>query len=270
MNNFTNRTITGISFVALIVASVIVSPYLFMIVFCVITMIALDELYTLLKTQDKDNTKVLWIVIGTLMFLCFALSANDVIEIKYLLLNIPLVLIIFLTELFKSHRDSIMNIGRSLLGLFYIVLPFSILNYFYQYEIYDSGKRYSLLLGFFILVWMYDVAAYVFGSLLGRHKMFERVSPKKTWEGAVGGAIICLISGYLLSLIFIEINGFKWLMISVIIIVFGTLGDLFESMLKRSAGVKDSGRILPGHGGILDRFDAVLFAAPAVFVYLSI
>jgi phosphatidate cytidylyltransferase len=127
-----------------------------------------------------------------------------------------------------------------------------------------------MVIGYLVILWLNDTGAYFIGSLLGKHRLFERISPKKSWEGSIGGAALSLITAWAVSLVFTDISLWKWLVMAGIISITGTLGDLVESMLKRSLDVKDSGSLLPGHGGILDRFDAVFLSVPFVFVFLSL
>jgi len=156
-------------------------------------------------------------------------------------------------------------------GVVYVAIPFGLLNFI---ELHSKGEEAGfypwILVGIFLIIWMYDSMAYSFGSLLGKHKICERISPLKSWEGLVGGAIFALAMGYGNSLWIKEINVVNWLVIAVLIVIFGTSSDFFESKLKREAGVKDSGSILPGHGGLLDRFDTLLFAIPVIFVWLQL
>jgi phosphatidate cytidylyltransferase len=128
----------------------------------------------------------------------------------------------------------------------------------------------NILVGFFIILWIYDSGAYVFGVSFGKHRLFERISPKKSWEGFIGGSIVAISAANVISVFFTELRLFDWLIISAIIIVFGTFGDLVESLLKRELNIKDSGNILPGHGGILDRFDGIFLSVPIIFAYLQI
>jgi phosphatidate cytidylyltransferase len=156
-------------------------------------------------------------------------------------------------------------------GIIYIALPFSLLNFIIYPGISAKSDFYPwVLIGIFLIIWMYDSMAYVFGSMLGKHKICERISPKKSWEGLIGGAVFAVIMAIVNSLFFHELSLFNWIVIAVLIVVFGTSGDFFESKLKREAGVKDSGNILPGHGGMLDRFDTVLFAVPVIFVWITL
>lgn len=131
------------------------------------------------------------------------------------------------------------------------------------------GFNVTLLIAMFVTIWLNDTGAYLVGVSIGKHKMFERISPKKSWEGFIGGAVTALVTGYVFSLFFPQISLLSWLIFSEIVVVFGTFGDLLESLMKRAIKVKDSGDVIPGHGGLLDRFDSMLLAAPAIFIYLS-
>ncbi|OQX77824.1 MAG: phosphatidate cytidylyltransferase, partial [Bacteroidetes bacterium 4484_249] len=146
--------------------------------------------------------------------------------------------------------------------------PLSLLNVLFYPHIELSSPTYELVLGFFILIWTNDTFAYLTGMLFGRHKFFERISPKKTWEGTIGGAVFAIIGAYILSLVFQVINPIEWIGFVLTLIIFGTFGDLIESMFKRTINVKDSGGLMPGHGGILDRLDSILIAAPFVIIYV--
>jgi phosphatidate cytidylyltransferase len=179
-------------------------------------------------------------------------------------------LVSVLNELFSKHEKPIDNISKTLFGIIYVPLPFALLNFFYMPSIAGNEIHPSILLGFFLILWTSDTFAYLSGMAFGKHKLFERISPKKTWEGSIGGLIFGMVMSWVLSIYFNDLSLLQWLSIGLITIVFGTFGDLAESMIKRSMNVKDSGKLLPGHGGLLDRFDAALLAAPAVFIYLVI
>lgn len=154
-------------------------------------------------------------------------------------------------------------------GIIYIALPFSLLSFILFPGNETNPQFYPwILIGIFIIIWMYDSMAYVFGSWLGKHKICQRISPKKSWEGLVGGAVFAVITSIVISKVFHELSITNWIVIALLVVSFGTSGDFFESKLKREAGVKDSGNILPGHGGMLDRFDTVLFAVPVIFVWI--
>jgi len=184
---------------------------------------------------------------------------------QILLINIPVLFLIFIFELYLKAENPFQNIACTLLGIIYVALPFSLLNYI---TTTTQTYSYELLFGFFFIIWSCDSGAYLVGSTIGKHKLFPRISPGKTWEGSIGGAIISYGVAYLISGWYTSIDRIDWMVIATILIVIGTIGDLVESLFKRSINVKDSGTILPGHGGILDRFDSLIMSAPFVFTYL--
>ncbi|MCL2131106.1 MAG: phosphatidate cytidylyltransferase [Lentimicrobiaceae bacterium] len=283
MKNLIIRTITGIGFVALIVAAILLSdnealgikfsllPYFFLVFTCV----ALYEYRTLLKKQ-KINLSVLFYAISLLIYLIASIPRN-VWEIFLIYLVLPvlfLFFLLFIVELFRKQENPFTNIAYSILGIIWIVLPFALINRFpllLKWKIGGDDGRF-LLLSVFIIIWLYDTFAYCVGMLIGKHRLFERISPKKSWEGAIGSTILTLILAYFANLLFpmLPLNPLQWIGLALVIIVFGTLGDLAESLFKRQLSVKDSGTILPGHGGVLDRFDSILFAVPFVWIYLNL
>ncbi len=268
MSNLATRTITGVVLVILVIAAIISGQYSFALLFLIFTMIGLWEFYTLVERAGVFPNKPAGIFAGIVLFASNALVAMDTLEVQWLLLNFLFIFVIFLYELYRNDPNPFTNIAFTFFGLLYVAVPFSLLNYFPNPGFTPAGHHCSILLGFFFLVWINETGAYVLGSALGKHKLFERVSPKKTWEGVIGGGILSLCTAWLISLFYLQINLFDWLIIALIVVVFGSYGDLFESMFKRSINAKDSGTILPGHGGVLDRFDGVFMAAPFVFVYL--
>ena len=182
-----------------------------------------------------------------------------------LIINIPLVFLIFIAELYTKATNPFRNIAFTILGIVYVAVPFSLLNYLVTYT---GTYSYELLFGFFFILWSNDSGAYLAGSAFGKRKLFPRVSPGKSWEGSIGGAIASYIVVFIISKWYTGFSIIDWMVIAAILIVIGTLGDLVESLYKRSKNVKDSGKLLPGHGGILDRFDSLLMATPFVFTYL--
>lgn len=193
--------------------------------------------------------------------------------------GITAIMLVFFAALFSKSKNPFKDIAYTITGVIYTVIPFVILTYFscadelspcnLPYS-FDSNYNPRIILGLFFLIWANDSYAYLLGSIFGKKKLFERISPAKTWEGTLGGGILTLASSFLIAKWFSEFSSIQWLMIAFIVVVAGTLGDLTESMLKRQAGIKDSGKIMPGHGGILDRFDSVMFIAPFVYLYSSI
>lgn len=223
------------------------------------------EFYTLLEKTGNHPQKFIGTVTGGFLFATFAWTRISTVNSQILLTNVAVVFIIFIVELFSNSSNPFANIAFTILGLVYVALPFSLLNFITSFT---NSYSYQLLFGFFFILWSNDTGAYLAGSAFGKHKLFLRISPGKTWEGAIGGAIAAYAIAYIISRWYNDITLFDWMVITTILIVIGTFGDLVESLLKRSIDVKDSGNILPGHGGILDRFDSLMLATPFVFIYL--
>lgn len=266
MNNFTLRTITGAVFVIVIIGSVLVGHYVFAGLFLIISLAGYHEFAGMCRALNAYPSKLAGSVIALVTYvLIVGLNFKLLpIESAYLLLLVPVFLLI--TEMYRKSSTSLLNAGTALLGVIWIVIPLALLSGFFNLGEEMKWKETGLLLGFFLILWIYDSGAYIFGSIFGKHRMIERISPKKSWEGFIGGSLTGLLVAYLVSASFTALTVWEWLITGIVIIIFGTLGDLVESMFKRSAGVKDSGKLLPGHGGILDRFDAVLIASPVVYV----
>ena len=188
-------------------------------------------------------------------------------------ISIGFVFLIFPAALFSKNEKPVQDLSFTILGILYSAIPFSILNKLvclgetemFGVPVYNP----HLILGPILLIWASDSFAYLVGSMIGKRKLYEKISPGKTWEGTIGGGVLTLASSYIVAGWFPEIQFVHWLVISILVVVFGTIGDLFESLLKRRAGIKDSGKIMPGHGGILDRFDSLIFVTPFVYLYLT-
>lgn len=271
LNNLLSRSATGAVFVAAIIGSILYNQMIFAILFLIVSLLSLHEFYTLLNAGKKYRVQI---VSGTIslavLYSSLALVSLDLVANPFLLINLLIPLLIFIVELYQKNDRPIQNIALTLLGVVYIGLPFSLLNLFFNPEFITGEFHPGILLGFFVIIWAYDSFAYLSGMLLGRHRLFPRISPKKSWEGTIGGFVFGLLAAFILSKFFTEFDLVNWFIIAAITMIFGTFGDLSESMLKRSLNIKDSGKALPGHGGFLDRFDAVLLAAPAVFVYMNL
>ncbi|MDP4267232.1 MAG: phosphatidate cytidylyltransferase [Bacteroidota bacterium] len=263
MKNLLIRSLTGIIFVVAILGSLLFNRYIFLFLFFVFTIAGLLEFYSLSEKTGAKPQKVMGILTGIIVY-----SINAIINVfgdmEWLLTIIPFVFSIFIFELYRKSERPFNNIAYTLLGIIYVAVPFSFMTY------YTNVIFKYILLGFFILIWTNDTFAYLTGMALGKHRLFERISPKKSWEGSIGGAIFALLAGYILSIYFQILTMEQWLIFSGIVIITGTFGDLTESMFKRSIDIKDSGSILPGHGGILDRFDATIMAAPFIFTFLKL
>lgn len=268
MNNLKKRTITGVLFAGIIIGMTVAGPMSFGILLFIISAWSILEFYSLFTTRNVYPQKFFGIAISQLFIILMILVARNAIPVKWLLVMIPLLFSVFIAELFRKHEHPFLNIAITLTGLIYITIPISLfgLMIFNVNLIGDFNSH--LALGIFFLHWANDTGAYLIGSRFGKRKLFKRHSPNKTWEGSIGGALMALLVAYALGSVFTEMDMIHWLAISVIIVIAGTLGDLAESMLKRSLQLKDTGTIFPGHGGMLDRFDGLLISLPFIAFYL--
>ncbi|MCI7576050.1 MAG: phosphatidate cytidylyltransferase [Bacteroidales bacterium] len=272
MTNFVKRTIFGTLYVALVVTSLLLlQPYYFGFVFLLLSMGSVREFHRI--THSDMFLTVSGVVLSGLLFCglwTWMTSTAIVFASTYwiLLIYFALLLVAIVAELFRKAENPIRNWGLLFTGQVMVALPFALM-----VLIFDEAPM--LLLALFVIIWLNDSGAYCVGSLLGRHKMIPRVSPGKTWEGLIGGMLVALAVGYVFLADPFGFTGLSYtawqaLLVSFFIVVFGTLGDLMESLLKRTLGIKDSGNVLPGHGGFLDRFDSVLFATYAVAFLLAV
>ncbi|WP_017258020.1 phosphatidate cytidylyltransferase [Pedobacter arcticus] len=259
------RAITGFIFVLVMLASLLGGPYVFVAFYLFLSLMCLVEFFSLVNTTGLRPHKNMGYIAALVIFISVAGRFFINFESKWLLINIPLLFGIFIRELYKKSTLPFSNIAYTFLGLIYAVIPFV----FYVSIAFISGTYNShLALAFFLMLWANDTGAYLFGVKFGKHRLFERHSPKKSWEGFIGGIFTSVLVAYIISMFYTDYAFYHWMAMGLIISCFGTLGDLVESMFKRSIDVKDSGKILPGHGGVLDRFDGLLLSAPVIFVYL--
>ena len=278
MTNFVQRTLSGIVYVGIVVACILVHPALFNAVFVCVTMLAVRE-YMLLRKSDHFLRIVSMLLAGVLFEIAWWIGfgvGNAVWLIPALGFVYGIGLIsVLISELYRKATDPVKNWGDLLISQMMIAVPFAMMN-----GILYAGQW--LLLALFVLIWLNDSGAYCVGSLLskrkgGNHKMFPRVSPNKSWEGLIGGAVVAVGAAFIMAqfgcLNALPTVGAPWvstLLFALTVVVFGTLGDLMESLMKRTIGIKDSGKFMPGHGGVLDRFDSILLAAPAIGFYIFI
>ncbi|MBP5386011.1 MAG: phosphatidate cytidylyltransferase [Prevotella sp.] len=271
--NFIVRTITGVLFVAILVTCFFRAQSMIML-FALITGLTIWEFGRLVNEWDDIQiNRFISTVAGVYFFLamagyCTGMAASPTVFIPYLITIIYLII----SELFMKAPNPVNNWAYTMLSQMYIALPLSTINLL-AFQTGEEGQYNALLpLSIFIFLWVNDTGAYCVGSLIGKHKLFPRVSPGKTWEGSVGGGLLVLVAaaviGWLTNGETASLSIPVWMGLGLVVVVFGTLGDLVESMFKRTLGVKDSGNILPGHGGMLDRFDSSLMAIPAAVVYL--
>ena len=276
MKNFIIRTITGAIFVAAIVASFL-RPEAMVLLFSIVTGMTIWEFAGLVNERPGVTiNRFICTVAGVYFFYAMTYFCSDlyggvaksVVFIPYLVT----VVYLLISELYAKQEDPINNWAYTMLSQMYIALPFSLLNVLAFTATPNGQISFNTLLplSVFVFLWVNDTGAYCVGSLLGRHKLFPRISPGKSWEGCIGGAVFVLVVAYIISY-YIDngiLSTLQWLGLGLVVVVFGTWGDLVESLFKRTLGIKDSGNILPGHGGMLDRFDSSLLAIPAAVVYL--
>ena len=276
--NLIVRTITGVLFVACMVCGMFNAKAI-IVLFSLITGLSIWEFCSLVNKEKEDITvnSAIATVAGVYFFLAVAgfrtgLVGNFVVFVPYLLTIVYL----FISELYTKNKDAIGDWAYTMLSQMYIALPFSMINILaFEYNEFDGQIHFDALLplSIFIFLWTNDTGAYCSGSLFGKHKLFPRISPGKSWEGSIGGGILVLIVAAVIGYLTNDGEAHRlsilgWMGLGLVVVFFGTWGDLVESLFKRTLGVKDSGNILPGHGGMLDRFDSSLMAIPAAVIYL--
>ena len=264
------RSASGFVYAALVLLSIYWGPMVFGLVMLLFAFFAIQEIQELAPLKPSKSSKLFIGIIGIFLYLLFYIQSLNYLPIEFLSIGIGLLFIVFMSEVFIFKGKAYESSATKMLSLIYTIIPLGLINYLFYFGNQDGTPDKSLLFAFFIFIWLNDTFAYLTGSLIGKHKLAEKISPKKTIEGSLGGMLFTLGASVLFSLYFPIISLYEWLIFAFIIVIMGTIGDLFESILKRSAGVKDSGNIMPGHGGILDRLDSVLLAAPFIFIYLKL
>ncbi len=269
MKELALRISTGLIFLVVVVGCILWNPYSLASLFYVVGILGMLEYYSICKIGGVHPQTMLGLITGSVLYVTIEMVKLQVFSGFIISLSIPFFIAIFIYELYRKRPDPFNNIAHTIVGIVYVMAPFALLNVFTFEEIVNEYQP-AVVLGFFILLWLNDTGAYVFGRLFGKKKFWERISPKKTWAGVVGGGVVALIGAAIMTNFTDQMGIWHWLAMGLIIVVSATLGDLVESLLKRSARVKDSSNLLPGHGGILDRFDGVLLASPVVFTYLMV
>jgi len=273
MNITVKRAITGLFIIAFILFPILAVPtyyYVFICVFSLITFFSLAEFFNLLITQNVA-TPLKWIasVAGTTLFIISSLVTFLGISVMYYGIAVFLMLITATAELYRKKEKPFDNIAYTLLGIFWIALPLSCLNFLFTDKLYN-GNPHILAMALFVFMWVNDTGAYIIGISFGKRRLFERISPKKSWEGTFGGLFFTFLTAYIVSFFWTGFSLADWCIFGCIAAIAGIYGDLTESLFKRSINCKDSGSILPGHGGFLDRFDCVFFASPMILIYVVI
>lgn len=273
MKNLIIRALTGIIFVVVLISAIYIHPIFFLILFCIITGLTLWEFGGLVKHYENANLqRTVNVLGGVYLFIATFVYANGLTDGKIFLPYLLFIMLTMIAELYYKAPNPINNWAFTLFAQVYCAGSFSILNFIGAEPGTPGVMSYTplFIMAIFIFVWLDDTGAYLVGSLIGKHKLFERISPKKSWEGFFGGLILALASSQAFAWFAPEINRMNWLGLAATVVLFGTWGDLLESLLKRTLGVKDSGNVLPGHGGMLDRFDSVMLAVPASYIYIEL
>ncbi|MCC9136615.1 phosphatidate cytidylyltransferase [Pontibacter silvestris] len=267
LSNLQQRVIVGVLGVTVFIGAICFSEWTYFLLFLGLTLLGIAEFYRLMEVQGILPNKQAGLVVGALFFIAVFLIEKEMLAMEVLFLIVPLCFLVFILELYRKKPLPFTNIAFTLMGVAYVAGPFGLLHLLG----YLKGEySWQPILGVMLLIWAADTGAYIFGKNFGKHKLLERVSPGKTWEGWAGGTALAVVVGYVLALFFTDLALYQWIGVAVLIAVFGVLGDLVESLLKRSLGVKDSGTLLPGHGGILDRFDSLLMAVPFIVAFLKV
>ena len=276
MKNLVLRILSGAVYIALIVAAILLldnSPVMYLLVFPLLIVLGIGEMVTMAKDDATQSwlVNIIDMLGGVGMFVAFYLHYEGETMQSRALWLLPIATYLLLrtiVQLYRPRQNALHSLERSFFSLGYVALPMAMLNAIM------SITAPRLLLGVFMFIWLYDTGAFCVGVLLGKHRLFERISPKKSWEGVIGGLAVCIAGAYLTHHFFDEFFQVPdltvWVGLSLVVAVFATFGDLVESLIKRTVGVKDSGHILPGHGGILDRIDSLLLVAPAVLIYMML
>lgn len=267
-SNLAQRIITALFGAAVIISSVVYSEWTYFAIFFLICFLTLREFYALAGLDGMVVQKTFGTLCGMAIFsLSFLIEHKDI-SYRYYFLIFPLVSCVYMIKLYKKfERKPFTNIAYTFLGIFYVAVPYTLLNI----AAFENGEyNFEIIFGCLFILWASDTGAYIAGTLFGKRKLFERISPKKSWEGAVGGTLLAVGFAFLMNNFFHTLALWQWLSVTGIIIVGGIYGDLIESLLKRSIEIKDSGTSLPGHGGFLDRFDGLLIAAPFIVAFLEI
>jgi phosphatidate cytidylyltransferase len=276
VRNLSRRTLTGIFLVIIVFGGLWLHPVSYLSIGLLLLAGSLYEYYRLIAATGTEPQRNAGILTAIIIYLISVFVAAGMIEALSYLLVMAAFLFIIIIELSRKKSKPFDSLAHTIFGIIFISLPYSLIP-FLAFGFNGTSTLLpglfpdfspGIMLGFLLLSWSFDIAAYLFGSYLGKHKLFKRISPEKSWEGFAFGLLTALLIAWPVSIWITEPGLLSWMIIALLISIAGTLGDLVESMLKRSAGVKDSGTILPGHGGLLDRFDSLILSLPFVYLFV--
>ncbi|QMU31468.1 phosphatidate cytidylyltransferase [Adhaeribacter radiodurans] len=259
--------LVGLGGGALFIGAIYFGQWTFAALFLALTMLGIREFYQLLTLRGFAPNYNAGIILGSALFVLTFLLQLKAVQLTVLYALPPILFFVFIAELFRKKEQPFVNIALTLVGMLYVGGSFSMLPILGFLKGYYS---WQVIMGTMLLLWASDSGAYFAGKTFGKHKLFPRISPGKTWEGWFGGTVTAVLVGYLISFYFQDLILPQWIGIALIVSVFGVLGDLIESLLKRSLQVKDSGTLIPGHGGILDRFDSLVLVVPFIVAFLKL
>lgn len=267
-SNLPTRLATAILGAAGIIFGVVYSEWTYLLIFLIICFFSMREFYILSGLDGMVPQKTFGIFCGLVIFFLSFFIERGTISYRYYFVFFPLLSCVYMIKLYKKfERKPFTNIAFTFLGIFYIAVPLALLHI----AAFENGVyNFQIIFGCLFILWATDTGAYFAGTFFGKRKLFERISPKKSWEGVIGGALLAYAMTYGIAYFFTSLVLWKWISVGTIIIVGGVYGDLVESLLKRSIEIKDSGNSLPGHGGFLDRFDGLFISAPFIVAFLEI
>ncbi|MFY0594072.1 phosphatidate cytidylyltransferase [Roseivirga sp.] len=266
MSNLATRAITALIGVAIIIGAIVYDYRSFAILFLILAILALNEFYGLLKSAGTKPFRAWGLVLSLVLFVLTFVNWTEDFEQKYLYAIPVLIGTLFILPLIRSDKKNVLSsVAMSILGVLYIVIPFCLV---IPIAFLEGTFNYELVLGILFAQWANDTGAYFTGKTFGKTKLYEKISPNKTWEGAIGGLLIAVGILLIFGTYFNQLTTIEWVGLAIVVSVFGTIGDLVESLFKRTLAIKDSGSTLPGHGGFLDRFDGLILALPFAFAYL--
>lgn len=261
------RSLSALVAIPIVIAAICWSAWSYFLLFLVVAALAMLEFYQLVGTVGISPNKLGGVGGGMIIYMLTFLYTNGDISGNYLYLLCPVLVLVCLTELYKKNDAPFTNIAYTLLGIVYVSGPFALLHIA---AFAQGAYSYEIVIGILLILWANDTGAYLVGLSMGKHKLFRRISPSKSWEGALAGAVSALFVSYVVASYFSIVGLYAWLGMGGIIAVTGPYGDLVESMLKRSLKIKDSGSMIPGHGGLLDRFDSLLLSIPCIVAFIKL
>jgi phosphatidate cytidylyltransferase len=267
LKTLVQRTISGLVYLIIIIGSLFLGKYAYGFIFLLITVLALLEFYEINGLPRTGIASVVGVFSAGIIYILSFLVTSGLAGSYLLSLAFLMPIVALIVALYGSDSGWWNNLALMVLGVVYIAVPMAVMNYLVFPVVNEKVYTHRILLGIFTLIWINDTGAYVIGSLFGRHKLFPRISPKKSWEGLIGGTLLTLTAALWMNAVMGILSQANWIILGTLVSIFGIYGDLTESWFKRKADRKDSGSLIPGHGGMLDRIDSFLFVMPVSFVY---